>query len=146
MTIPTHLMAGIVIGKITGDYTLSIVGATFLDLDHVASYAKHGILQKPKRLWQALTDTGDPYGDQRYLFHNFIVFLIISGIILSIDFKIGMIFGFGYLSHIVLDALDDADYYPLFPNKKISIRGPVGYFSRSELLFLTFLIIVFFLV
>jgi membrane-bound metal-dependent hydrolase YbcI (DUF457 family) len=146
MTFPTHLMAGLVIGKLTGNYSLSIAGSLFLDIDHAFSYAKNGILLKPKQLWKAVTDREDPYGDQRYFLHNFFVFLIITTIVLLLDLRIGLIFGIAYLGHLILDALDNSDYFPFFPNKKFNVRGPIRYFSIEESLVFFLLVIIFFLI
>jgi membrane-bound metal-dependent hydrolase YbcI (DUF457 family) len=46
---------------------------------------------------------------------------------------VGVTFALGYFSHILLDALDSADFWPLWPLTKINIRGPVPYFSIEEL-------------
>lgn len=121
-------------------------GALFLDLDHVFCYAKNDILLKPKQLWTALTNQEDPYGDQRYIFHNILVFILISSIVFLVNLKIGFIFSLAYFSHIFLDALDNSDYYPFFPNKKINIRGPIKYFSKGEFILFSFLTIIFFFI
>ena len=146
MTFPTHLMAGLVIGKLTGNYSLSIAVAVGVDIDHVFSYAKNGILLKPKKFLQTVFNRDDPYGDQRFFLHNVLVFILISGIVFFINPQIGFIFSLAYLSHIILDALDNSDYFPFFPNKKINIRGPIEYASWKELPIVCFLIITFLLI
>jgi len=146
MTLPTHLIAGLVLGKLTGNYALSVTGALFLDVDHIFSYIKNGILLKPKKLWTVLLSKEDPYGDQRFIFHNVLVFILISFIVFLVNQKIGLVFSMAYLSHIILDALDNSDYFPFFPNKKMNIRGPIKYFSKGELIFFCLLIIIFYLV
>ncbi|MDQ3075586.1 MAG: hypothetical protein M3Q34_00455 [bacterium] len=139
-------MAGLIIGKLTGNYTLSITGALFLDLDHFLTLSKHQLLSKPKDFFHAILSQNDPYGDQRFALHNFFIFLLISLPILFIDFRIGFIFGAAYLSHLILDALDNSDYYPFFPNKKINIIGPIKYFSNQEFVVFSILTFVFFLI
>ena len=146
MTLPTHLMAGLVLGKITGNYSLSLAGAVLVDADHIFSYTKAKILFRPKELWRTLTDKNDPYGDQRYFLHNFFVFILITGTSAFINLQTGLIVGLAYLSHLILDALDDADYFPFFPNKKINLRGPIGYFSKSEFVFALFLLLIYALI
>jgi membrane-bound metal-dependent hydrolase YbcI (DUF457 family) len=73
MTTPTHLAAGLLIGRITGHMDWAILAAVLVDLDHVFSYVKHGVLFKPKQLIKTLTDVNDPWDDQRGIMHNFFV-------------------------------------------------------------------------
>ena len=146
MTLPTHIMAGMVIGKLTGNYSLSIGMAIAPDIDHLFSYAKSGVLFKPVEFFKTVFAREDPYGDQRYILHNILVFVIISVVVFLINSDVGLIFSLAYFSHIILDALDGSDYFPFFPNKKVNIRGPVNYFSKQEFFILLLLILVYFLI
>ncbi len=146
MTLPTHILAGLVIGKLTGNYSLSVAGSILIDVDHVFSYVKNGVLFKPKKFLQTVFNKDDPYGDQRFLLHNVLVFLLISGVVFLINHQIGFVFGLAYLSHLILDALDNSDYFPFFPNKKMNIRGPIKYFSKQEFFVMIFLGVVFLLI
>lgn len=139
-----HLAAGLLLGKLTGSYTWALMGAFFPDVDHLFSYVRHGLLWRPKRLWKALIREADPWGDQRNFLHTVFLWVLISGAFLLIDFRIGLVFSLGYLSHLALDALDSADYYPFYPSKQITIRGPIGYFSWKELVFTILLFGLFF--
>lgn len=146
MTFPTHLLAGLVIGKLTGNYGLSIVGATCVDIDHIYTYAKNGVLLNPKKFFTTVFDREDPYGDQRNILHNVLVFLLISVVTFIINHQIGLVLFLAYLSHLILDALDKSDYFPFFPSKKVNIRGFIDYFSKEEFLIMIFLGVVFLLV
>lgn len=115
MFLPAHLAAGLIIGKLTNNYPASLAGALAMDLDHLISYFENGILFKPPKFIAAITDKNDPWGDQRYYLHNILSWLVISGIIFLIDSKFGLAFGLAYLSHLVLDIFDDADFFPFFP-------------------------------
>ncbi len=44
MFIITHFIAGLLIGKLTGNYTFALVGAVLIDVDHLFSYVKHRVL------------------------------------------------------------------------------------------------------
>jgi len=145
MTLPTHLVAGLILGKITGNYPLSIGIAVGIDVDHVFSYFKNGILLKPKNFLETVFNKDDPYGDQRFILHNVLVFILLSMIVLIFNRTIGVVFALAYFSRIFLDALDSSDYFPFFPNKKLNLRGPIKYFSRQEFIVFLLLIIVFFL-
>ena len=61
MTFPTHLMAGLILGKITGNYPLSVGIAVGVDIDHVFSYAKNGILLKPRKFIETFYFPFFPY-------------------------------------------------------------------------------------
>ena len=136
MTLPTHVLAGLIIGKITGDFPTALVGSLVIDLDHVVSYFRHGILFKPRQLYKAISDEADPWGDQRNFLHSIFSWIAISVLLLLINFKFGLVFSIAYFFHLVFDALDSADFYPFFPFfKKVVIKGFVKYYSKQEIIF-----------
>ena len=59
MFVPTHIIGGLLIGKITGNYVPALIGATLIDLDHLVIYAKHGLLLKPRELLKIISDKED---------------------------------------------------------------------------------------
>lgn len=142
MTLPTHVLAGLVIGKITGDFPIAIAGSIGMDFDHLISYCRHGILFKPRRLLKALVDESDPWGDQRNLLHNAFVWVAVSIFLFVVNFRLGMIFSIAYLFHLILDALDTADYYPFFPFRTIMLKGFVKYYSKQEAFFALCLLVL----
>lgn len=143
MTLPTHFMLGMIIGKITGNYPVALASSTLVDLDHLQSYATHGVLFKPKKLWRALTEQKDEWGDQRGIFHNVIFFAVASVLLILLFHKIGIFIVIGYFGHLCLDALDNSDYWPLYPNKSINLRGPIKYGTWQELIFFLVLLVIY---
>lgn len=143
MTLPTHLIAGMIIGKITGNFPAAIAGALLVDIDHIISYCEHGILLKPKELIKYITSQEDPWDDQRNILHNIIVWIGISVLVAILWPKISIAFSLGYFSHLLLDALDESEFYPLFPTKKFRFIGPIKYFSKEEFVFFTFCLFIF---
>ena len=143
MTLPTHVLAGLIIGKITGDFPTALAGSLAIDLDHAISYFRHGILFKPRKLLKATFNEADPWGDQRNFFHSIFSWVAVSILLLMFNYKIGLVFSIAYFFHLVLDALDGADFYPFFPLKKILIKGFVKYYSRQEIIFDICLILIF---
>ena len=133
MFILAHLAAGLLVGGLMRDYVAALLGALVLDLDHLISYVRHGLLRRPGRLWATVTQQRDPYGDQRNLLHNVAVWAMLCVIILVIDLRFGAVFAVASFSHLLLDILDGADFYPFYP-LRLNIRGPVGYLSKAELL------------
>lgn len=135
MTLPTHILAGLIIGKVTGNFPASMAGSILIDTDHLVSYIKHGILFKPKQLTKALTDEKDPWGDQRGYLHNIFAWFVISLLAILLNFGFGITLSLAYLVHLLFDALDTSDFYPLYPSKKISTKGFIKYYSRQEIIF-----------
>ena len=135
MTLPTHVLAGLIIGKITGDFPTALAGSLVMDLDHTISYFRHGILFKPRQLFKAIHDEADPWGDQRNFLHSVFSWIGISILLLTINFNFGLVFSIAYFFHLVFDALDSADFYPFFPFRKFVIKGFVKYFSKQEIIF-----------
>ena len=134
MTIPTHILVGLIIGKVTGNFSVAIAGSLVMDLDHTISYFRHGILFKPKKLLAVASNVADPWGDQRNFLHSIFSWIIISLLFSFIDLRLGAIFSVAYFCHLILDALDSADFYPFFPFfKKIVIKGFVAYYSKQEI-------------
>lgn len=142
MTLPTHVLAGLIIGKITGDFPAALAGSLVMDLDHTISYFRHGILFKPRKLFTAVSAEADPWGDQRNFLHSIFSWVVISILLLIINFKFGLIFSIAYFFHLVLDALDSADFYPFFPFRKPAIKGFVKYYSKQEIILDICLILV----
>lgn len=146
MTLPTHLLAGLIIGKLTGNYTAAIAGSLLIDLDHIVSFYRHGILFKLKKLIKEISDEKDPWKDQRNYLHNIFVWAAISVILCLINFNFGIIFSICYAVHFVFDALNTVNFYPFYPSKKFPVKGFIKYGTRRELIFDLFLIIVLVLV
>ncbi len=145
MFIGTHIAAGLIIGKLTNNYPLALASSLLIDLDHLIPYIKHKVLFNPKKLWKVVTDTADPYGDQRNYLHSFFTWLLVSIIISLIDFQIGLVISLGYLSHLLLDLLDNSDFYPFYP-LKYKVLGPVKYFSIYDFIITGALLIIFIII
>jgi len=132
MTFPTHILAGLIIGKLTGDYTAALTGSLVMDADHLISYYQNGILFKPKRILQESLTEKDPWGSQKNILHSVQAWFSISLLLVVINIHFGLIFSLAYLVHLVLDALN-GDVYPFYPYKKFKIEEPViRYLSKRE--------------
>lgn len=146
MTFPTHLIAGLIMGKLTGNYSVAIASSVLIDVDHLQSYIKSGVLFKLKLFWKTITDKADPYGDQRGYLHNLFIFAGISTILLLIWSYTAIPFILGWFGHLLLDALDNSDYWPLYPYKKLNLKGPILYASYQELIFSFLLVLTYFFI
>lgn len=134
MTTPTHAALGFAIGTAFGHPVLGIAASVLVDGDHFVAYARHGVLRSPRLFWKTITSNEDPYGSQRGWFHSLLIALPLSaGLWLALP-SWGPVLALSYLGHIVLDALDSADYWPLYPFKRWNFKGPVRFFSAQEIL------------
>ncbi len=145
MTEPTHLVTGLLIGRITGNYAAALSGSLVVDLDHFVSYYRHSLISKPRKLLKVMMDEKDQWGDQRNFMHGIFSWIVGSGLLMLINFQFGFVFSIAYFSHILLDAIDGADFWPYFPFQKLNLKGPIGYGSRREAVFcsILFLILIF---
>lgn len=143
MFIPAHLAAGLIVGKLTGEYSASLVGAFIPDMDHLYLFYKSKILFNPKSMFLVLRNKFPLEGDARMIPHNIIFWFLVSFVSVIFDFKTGIAFSISYLFHIILDALNDEDFYPFFPNKKIKVKGLIEYYSKYEFIFTIFLFTLF---
>lgn len=145
MFLPTHLAAGLIIGKLTGDYPAAVTASLAMDLDHLFAYYRAGILFKFKSILKAVEgyDIGLP---QRNFFHNIFFFIIVSALAFVIDFKTGLVLSLAYFCHLAMDSMDNSNYYPFYPDKKINLHGPVKYFSAQDMILSVVLFIIFLLI
>ena len=145
MFIGAHIVAGLIVGKITHNYPLALASALFVDVDHLIPYVKHNVIFNYNKFWKVITDPSDPYGNQRNYLHSFFTWAFLSIICFLIDFRIGLVVSLGYISHLFLDLLDGSDFYPFFPFR-YNFIGPVKYLSRHELIVAVVLLIIFFII
>ncbi len=144
MFLPTHLAAGLIIGKLTGNYGASLFGSVFMDLDHLLAYYRAGILFKFKKVFAVIAGRANINIPQRNYLHNILFFCLAAALALMLNFSAGLIFGAAFALHLVLDSLDNSNYYPFYPNLKINLHGPVKYFSKQEFIITFVLLLIFF--
>ncbi|MFA4942733.1 MAG: metal-dependent hydrolase [Patescibacteria group bacterium] len=138
-----HLAAGLIIGKLTGDYPTAIIGAVAIDLDHLIPHVKNKIIFNLKKMLEVAKSTHE---SSRSYLHSFLALIVLTGVIAWFNLKVGMVFCLGYLSHFLLDAIDDDDFYPLFPYLKFNTRGFIGYYSKAEFIFTIILFGIYFVI
>lgn len=134
MTLPTHAVAGALIGCITGQPLVGILVACLPDIDHLYSYIKHGYLKNWPIFYKNAFGKEDIQGDQRNILHNIIIAFGLSLIVFFLFHSIFLTFLLSYASHLLLDAIDTSDYFPLYPYKIINIRGFIDFYSWQEVL------------
>jgi len=140
MNLITHMLAGALVGKFTGNYPVAIAAALVLDLDHIPVYIKNKVMFNNK-IFKVLTQKEDPFGNQRNILHSIFFFIPLSVAIYLTYVTAWLSFSLGYLSHMLLDLLDDADYRVFYP-LQFKINGFVRYLSKTEFIFTVGIIVL----
>ena len=134
-----HLLLGILLGKIFGNYLFFIIGSIFPDLDHLY------VLLKNRIPLNKLIDSikfEEKY-NLKYktpLFHSLLGLIIFSGSLFIFNQKGALIFAIAYLLHLLIDWLDVDEKYYLYP-LKIKFKGFLSIWSKSEQI-LTILLLI----
>lgn len=131
MLILTHLLFGLFLGNLLGNMLLVAIGAVLVDIDHVYTYIQRGTIFYPRKLWISMFSSHDPYGPVRTVAHSLFAWLIVTIVVSLVNKQYASFVSIGYLSHLLLDAIDNDDIRLMFPLKG-NIRGPVVYNSRVE--------------
>ncbi len=142
MYITTHLALGLIIGKLSGDYSAALIGSLAIDVDHLFPAIKERRLFNIKEYWRRSRSYKD---SNRSYFHGIFALVFFSGILYLFDPRFAIIFAIAYLGHFLLDALDNSDFMPFYPLTKLNIKGFIPYYSKQELLFSLVLFLVFFI-
>jgi hypothetical protein len=136
-----HLALGLIIGKVTGDYPTAIITSVALDFDHLWPHVKNKTIFKIKEIWNQAKLSGDT---SRNILHSFIFLVPMAVALWFFDHRIALVFIWSFLGHFFLDAIDDSDFWPLFPFKRINSKGFIGYYSRTEVVFTIILFLIYF--
>jgi membrane-bound metal-dependent hydrolase YbcI (DUF457 family) len=136
----THLALGLIIGKISGDYSAALIGSLAIDIDHMFPAFQEKRLFNIKKYWEKSKDYKD---SGRSYFHGIFALIFFSVILYFFDPRFALIFAIAYLGHFLLDALDNSDFMPFYPFGKFNIKGFIPYFSKQELVFSLILFLIF---
>lgn len=143
MTLPTHAITGLLIGTLTGHPVAGLIVGCFPDVDHMYSYVKHGYLKDWKTFYTNAFSKDDVSGDQRNILHNIIIAALICSIVFIVAPKFITVFSLAYISHLLLDALDTSDYFPLYPSKVLNIKGFIDFYSHQEMVLFIGLLLIY---
>ncbi len=125
-----HLLLGILLGNISGNYFLFILGSIFPDLDHLYILLKNRI--KINKIVDSIKF--EKKYNLKYktpLFHSLLGLLIFSGIILLFSTKNALIFATAYFLHLLVDWMDIDEKEYLYP-AKVKFTGFLPIWSKTE--------------
>jgi len=144
MLLITHLLFGLFLGKLLGNILLVAIGAVIVDIDHVYMYLQSGMIFYPRKLLASMLAPHDPYGTQRTVAHSLFAWIVVTIALALVNKQYAGFISIGYLSHLLIDAIDNDDMQLMFPLKG-HIRGPVVYNSRVEYIIDVILVAVIFI-
>jgi len=125
-----HLLLGIILGKIFGNYFFFILGAIIPDSDHIYVIIKN-------KLWNFKKIIGTIKYEKRFgikyktpLFHSILGLILFSLIIYLFTARF-FYFSLAYLLHLLVDWLDIDEKFYLYPFK-IKFKGFLPIWSKTE--------------
>lgn len=136
-----HPIIGITLGNYFGYFWFFVIGSIFPDIDHLIILIKHKIFS-----WSKIVDSvrfEKKYNityKTKYV-HSFLGAIIISTPIMLFNFTGGLCFLTGYTIHLLIDWLDIDEKQFLYPLKK-KFKGFLPIFSKTEMIFTLFLIVL----
>jgi len=136
-----HLLLGILLGMIFGNYFFFILGSILPDLDHAYIILKNKLFSFKKIIKTIKYEKRFNIRYKTFLFHS-IFGLILFSLIVYLFSKTGVIyFGVAYLLHLLIDWIDLDEKYFLYP-LKIKFKGFLPIWSKFEKILTIILIII----
>jgi hypothetical protein len=136
-----HLLLGILLGKLFGNYFFFILGSIFPDIDHIYIIFKNKIWTKNKIIDSIKHEEKYNIKYKTPLVHSLFGLILFSIIILFFNRTGALIFAIAYLLHLLIDWLDiDIKYY-LYPFK-IKFKGFLPIWSSIEKILTIILVMI----
>ena len=136
-----HSIIGITLGNCFGYFWFFVLGSIFPDIDHLIILIKYKIFS-----WRKIVDSvrfEKEYNityKTKYI-HSVFGAIIVSIPVMLIDFTGGLYFFLSYIIHLLLDWLDIDEKQFFYPFKK-KFKGFLPIFSKTEMIFTLFLIVL----
>jgi len=112
-----HLLLGIILGKIFGNYLFFILGSIIPDLDHIYVIIKNKLYSLNKIINTIKYEDKFGIKYKTPLFHSALSLLTLSLIVYIFNSSGALYFGSAYLLHLLIDWPDIDEKYFLFPVK-----------------------------
>ncbi len=129
-----HLIFGLVVGSLYGNYTLFFIGASMLpDIDHFYLILKHNLFSIRSAIKVLKKEERHGIHFKTPFMHSIFGLLVCSLLffVITQNSKLTLFLGLMYLSHLLLDwpDIDKKQYF--FPYKK-EFRGFLPIWSKTE--------------
>ena len=135
-----HLLIGIVLGELYGNYFLFILGSILPDIDHIFIIIKNKIYTLEKIIDSIKYEEKYNLNYKTALFHSLLGLIIFSSVIYIIVGDKAIYFSAAYLLHLLIDWPDIDVKYFLYP-LKTKFKGFLPIWSKPELILTIILII-----
>jgi len=126
-----HLLLGIILGELYGNYFFFILGSVFADLDHLYVIFKHRLFNIRKMIESIRYEHKYRINYKTPLFHSLFGAVIFSTAVFFIAPYGAIPFLIGYLLHLLLDLIDIDEKYLLYP-LRIKFKGFLPIWSIVE--------------
>jgi len=136
-----HLILGLILGKLFGNYFFFILGSILPDLDHLYVIIKNKFFSLNKILKSVKFEKRFGVRYKTPLFHSFLGLILFSVIIAFFDTKMATLFAIAYFLHLMVDWVDIDEKYYLYP-LKIKFKGFLTIWSKLEEILTIILLII----
>jgi len=138
-----HLIIGIILGKLTGNYFPFILGSILPDLDHLYIIIKNKLFTINKIINTIKYEERYNIKYKTPFFHSIFGLIIFSLIFyfISNNYILTIYFASAYLLHLAIDWLDIDKKYFLYP-LKMEFKGFLPIWSKTEKIITLILIII----
>ncbi|MEM3126475.1 MAG: metal-dependent hydrolase [Candidatus Woesearchaeota archaeon] len=139
----THIVFGLLLGKITGNMLYVLLGSTIIDLDHYFQFKKEGALKSWKKFWQRCWHPPAGKTAKHPIVHSLTGWLIFMNVALLINQESAIYFGLGYLGHLLLDLFDTSQKRYFWPLNFIH-KGPLKFNTLTEYIIIAIIVLLLF--
>ena len=139
-----HLIVGLILGKVLGNFWFFVLGSIFPDVDHIYVLFKNKLFNWNKYLDSLKNEKKYGIRYKTAFVHSLLGLVIFSFIVCLINVYGGIAFGIAYLLHLIIDWLDVDEKYYLYPYKK-KFSGFLPIWSKFEKIITLIGIIILFL-
>ena len=136
-----HLLLGIILGAIFGNYFFFILGSIFPDLDHPYIIIKNKLFSFKKIIKTIKYEKRFNLKYKTFLFHSLLGLVLFSSIVYLFSKTGAIYFGIAYFLHLLIDWIDIDEKYFLYP-LKIKFKGFLPIWSRFKKILTIILIII----
>jgi len=126
-----HLILGLILGKVLGNFWFFLLGSVFPDIDHVYIVVKNGLFSWNKYIDSIKNEKKYGIRYKTAFVHSLFGLVVFSLIVSLFDLYGGIAFAFAYLLHLLIDWIDIDEKYYLYPNKT-KFRGFLQIWNNFE--------------
>jgi hypothetical protein len=113
-----HLIIGLILGKVLGNFWFFVIGSIFPDIDHIYIVIKNKLFSWKKYIDSLKNEKKYGLRYKTAFVHSLFGLTIFSLMVCLINIYGGIAFALAYFLHLIIDWIDIDEKYYLYPNKK----------------------------